>query len=347
MTARFALVGTGFRAHAFARVAAALPDRLRLEGVFAPRTASAGAAFAAEWGVTAWSSLDGLAASRPDFAVVSVHASATPALLAALAERGIPVLTETPLAPHDEAIDAARALERAGARIQVAEQYHLEPLIAAQLAIVRGEYLGDVSQVCVAVAHDYHGISVGRLLLGTGLEQPRSITAFHIPSPIVEGPSRSGDPREERVVTTTRTIAVLEFDGAVLQYDFDDQQYRSWIRSPSVLVRGSRGELRDTRVRYLASFDRPVVSDLVRLETGGAGNHEGMFLRGYSFEGMSLSANEFAPARLADDEISLARILVAMHRYVEGGEAPYSIDQAAYDQQLATAIHRAARRDGA
>lgn len=339
---RFALVGTGFRAAAYARVAAAVPARLQLAGVFGPRSRETADAFAATWGVAAWTDLDALAAARPDFAVVSVHPSAAPALLEALSERGIPVLTETPLAPDEDAIEAALALVRGGARIQVAEQYHLEPLVAAQLALVHSGRLGDITHVTASVAHDYHGVSVGRLLLGSGTEWPRSITASRFLSPIVEGPSRAGDPQEERVVTETHTVAWLDFGGAMLQYDFGDQQYRSWIRTPSVLVRGTRGELRDTHVQYLAAFDRPAHSDIARLSAGGPGSHEGLYFRSYVFEGQTLSENELLPTRLAEDELALARILVAMHRYVEGGPAPYSVEEAAFDQRLATAIHRAA-----
>lgn len=125
-------------------------------------------------------------------------------------------------------------------------------------------------------------------------------------------------------------------------YDFDDQQYRSWIRSPSLLVRGSHGELRDETVRYLDDFRTPAVARLERLDAGGAGNHEGLFLRGYTLNGARVYSNDYLPARLPDEELSIASLLTAMGEYVRGGREVYRVAEAAQDQYLQLMVRRAA-----
>jgi hypothetical protein len=106
----FALIGGGWRAGFFERVAGALPDRFRLTGRYSIR-APAGDA-----------SLDELLAAEPAFVVLAVPRDATPVLLTELAERGVAVLAETPPAPDVDGLRALARLSKFGSRIQVAEQ---------------------------------------------------------------------------------------------------------------------------------------------------------------------------------------------------------------------------------
>jgi hypothetical protein len=338
--ATFAIVGGGFRAEAFLRVAAAVPDRFQVTGVMA-RRAEARQQIGERWSVDTVDALDDLDRGRPDFVVVAVSPSVSTQIIRTLTDAGHAVLTETPVAP-----DLASSLEllelvRAGARIQVAEQYHLEPLLSAQLEIVRRGVLGAVSEASVSVAHDYHGMSVMRRILGVEFENAR-ITARRFTERLQDGPSRQGDPQEDRVVDGIRTSAWLEFDGGLHgTYDFHDQQYRSWIRTPTLLARGSSGELRDETVRHLADAFTPVTSRIERIEAGGAGSHEGKFLRSYAFEGDIVYANPFGRARLADDELSITSLLARMSAYVRGGAPVYSVAEACQDQYLQLEIRRA------
>ncbi|WP_104137555.1 hypothetical protein [Cryobacterium sp. Y62] len=164
-----------------------------------------------------------------------------------------------------------------GALIQVAEQYHLEPMLSSQIAVARSGILGTVREASVSVCHDYHGMSVLRRMLGIGFENA-TITAQERVAPLVAGPTRAGDPQGEHLLTETHSSARLDFGDRLGCYDFSSDQYRSWIRSHSVLVRGERGELRDERgehVRTLDQGDSPLHRRFARVAAGGAGNHEG------------------------------------------------------------------------
>lgn len=336
----FAIVGDGYRAGLIARIIQRLDGPLRLTGVSTRRPERL-EALEREFGVSVWTDTAALAAeAEADFVFVAVQGHEAPGVVAQLSAAGRAVLVETPPAPDVAGLIELAGLVAGGAVIQVAEQYHLEPLVSAQLAVAATGLLGEVTQADVAIAHDYHGISVLRRALGIGFE-PATIRALRAEAPVMWGPDRAGDPREDRLASSTRTLAWLDFDGRLGLYDFDDQQYRSWIRTPRLQLRGSHGELRDTTVRRMRDHRTPVRSEITRLAAGGAGNHEGMFLRGYQLDGEWLDRNELAPARLAEDEIGIARALLGMLAHVQGGPPIYDLAEAAQDHYLGLLIRQA------
>lgn len=350
-TARIGIVGSGFRARTMLRVLHALPDRFEVVGV-AIRNAADRAELAAR-GLPA-AGLPGrpapafasvpelLAGGRPDVVLLTLPAGAAQPVIRDLAAAGVPVLTETPAAGTVEELTALQQLVDDGACVHVAEQYHLEPLVGAQLAVAGSGLLGAVTDAHVSVAHDYHGLSVLRRALGTSFEDA-VITARRDARRVLPSPSRAGDPEDLDLVDTVHATAWLDFGGRVGTYEFDDVQYRSWVRSPALSVRGERGELRDDVVRHVGADGLPRRSTLERVAAGGAGSHEGLFLRGYTLDGDWLYRNEFRPARLPDDELSIARIVAGMADHVlHGAPSPYSVAEAAQDQYLQLEVRRAA-----
>jgi predicted dehydrogenase len=339
---RFGIVGAGWRAHFFLRVARQLPERFRVSGVVARDPARA-AAITAAWQVPAYRDLgELLAAETPAFVVLSVPRLIAPDLLAELAGRRVPALTETPPAADLAGLHAVWQLVAGGACIQVAEQYLFQPLHAARLAVVRSGRLGRVSHAQVSVAHDYHGISLLRLLLDVRFEQA-TITARRFDSQLVAGPTRQGPPLEERVGTSSQVIAQIDFGDRLGIYDFTGDQYFSWIRSPRLLVRGERGEINDARVRFLQDFKTPVTADFRRVDAGHDGNLEGYHHVGILLGTEWVYRNSWAPARLADDEIAVASCLDGMARHVAGGPDVYPFRAAAQDHYFALLVGQAAQ----
>lgn len=336
---RFAIVGGAFRAQAFLRVARELPA-VEACGVVV-RDPRKGAELEARWGVPTCRDLPELLRSQsPDFVVVAVSPGASEKVITQVVAAGLPVLAETPPATDPDGLARLHALARQGARIQVAEQYHLEPLISAQVAIARSGLLGTVTEAFVSVCHDYHSVSLIRRLLGVTFEDA-VITAAQTTSTVTAGPDRHGDPREHRLIEERHVTARLDFGDRVGTYDFSTDQYRSWIRSGQLLVRGDRGELREETVRRIEDFHTPVRMRIERLTAGGPGNHEGLFLRGLTLGHQWLYRNEFAPARLADDELAMASLLDRMRVYVDGGPEVYSLAEASQDNYLQLEIRRA------
>lgn len=148
-----------------------------------------------------------------------------------LAERSIPALTETPPAPDLPGLIALYELVRKGAKIQVAEQYHLQPLHAARIALTCSGKLGTITQAQVSVAHGYHGMSLIRKFLGI-MYEPVTITAWRFSTPLIAGPDRYNPPEQEYVIRSEQTIATLNFGEQLGIFDFTSDQYHSWIRSP-------------------------------------------------------------------------------------------------------------------
>jgi predicted dehydrogenase len=336
----FAIIGGGWRAECFLRVAAALPGAFRVTGLFT-RGEARRAVLASEFGVAAPASLDELFRSGPAFVVVATPWAVTPELLRDLTERGIPALAETPPAPDVAGLRALAPLASAG-RIQVAEQYRFQPLHAARLAVAASGRLGRISQARVSAAHGYHGVDLIRRFLELDAE-PLTISAHRFISPIVAGPDRGGPPPEERIVESEQVVAFLDAGDRLGVFDFTEDQYFSWIRATRVLVRGDRGELDDRRARWLLDHRTPVVVDLMRHDAGHDGNLEGFHHVGYTLGDEWVYRNPVVPARLSDDEIAVATCLARMGAWLEGGPDVCSLADAAQDHYLGLCIGEAVR----
>jgi predicted dehydrogenase len=341
MALSFGIIGSGWRAEFFLRIARDLPEQFPLAGIVV-RNPEKRADLAKRWQAPTFSNLDELLAEkRPDFIVTSVSATANLELVETLSERGLPVLSETPLGRDLKELYRAVDLERAGARVQVAEQYIFQPLHAARLALIESGHLGTIYEADVSIAHGYHGISLLRHFLQTGLRLPK-IVARRFTSRIVAGPHRDRIPNEHKIVDSIRTIAQLDYGDRLGIFDFTGDQYHSWIRSPRLLVRGEEGEINQTTVRLLRRFDTPVQFELVRRDTGQAGNLEGYSHRTISGGGEVLYRNPFPAMRWNDDEIAVATSLARMATYLETGEPAYSVAEACHDCYLDQLIAEAA-----
>jgi hypothetical protein len=341
----FGIIGSGWRTEFFLRIAKELPERFKVAGVVT-RTEDSGKNIEEKFGVRTYRTSDDLLkAAKIDFAVVSVPWKIAPIRTKELVERDVPVLTETPPAPDLNSLIEINKLTEFGAKIQVAEQYHLHPLHAARIAIANSGKLGEISQVQASICHGYHGISLIRRLMGIGFENA-ILTASRIISPLMDGPNRDGGPREEKMIESEQVIASLDFGGKVGIYDFTDDQYFSWIRAKRLLVRGSQGEITDMTVRYLKDFQTPIEYELKRVNMGEYGNLEGSGLKGILAGEEWIYQNPFISGRLSDDEIGVAACLEKMYRYTKTGEDFYSLAEGSQDHYLSLMINEAVKTGG-
>jgi predicted dehydrogenase len=186
----FGIIGGGWRAGFFFRIAQAMPERFRIAGCVA-RTESTRARVKADWNIRVFEDMDDLLKERPEFVVTSVPRAVSGSLLVDLASRNMPVLAETPPASDLQGLIELWKNLPDNARVQIAEQYPFQPLHAARLAFVRSGKLGDIHQVQISVAHGYHGMVLIRKFLSIGWEKA-VVRAFEFKSPLIGGPSRSG-----------------------------------------------------------------------------------------------------------------------------------------------------------
>ncbi|GHO83275.1 Gfo/Idh/MocA family protein [Dictyobacter formicarum] len=337
---RFDIVGGGFRIQAFLRIAYLMPERFQVGGIVV-RDEAKGQAIEEKWHVKTYRTLEELLpASERDFMFLSLPRSVNPLFIRQLVEQGIPVLSETPPTQDLKTLlDLYDFAQKRRAKIQIAEQYHFHPLNAARIALAHSGKLGTISQAQVSVGHDYHGMNLMRKFLGIQFENAQ-IFAHEFTSPLAAGPTRAGLPAEDTNFPSQQVLAYLDFGDKLGVYDFCSDQYRSWVRSSRVLVRGDRGEINNTQVRYLEDILTPIQYELVRQDSNKIGNLEGYFHRGYMAGGEWIYRNPFIPGRLNDDEIAIATCLDRMASYVAGGPDFYSLEDAAQDQYLSLMIQQ-------
>jgi len=341
---RFGIVGSGWRVRALIRAARGTGGTVDVAAL-AARTPAHAAALAAEFKPPVYPTLAAMvAAEAPDFVLTSVPRDVNPGMIREAVAMGLPVLSETPPATSVEELRALWALVEQGARIQVSEQYFLQPHHAARLAFVQSGKLGRVSQVQVSIAHGYHGISLMRRFLGITTELPR-VSAYGFNSPLVEGPGTDGPPAAEKIITSEQLIRRYDFGDRLGVMDFTDDQYFSWVRGQRLLVRGERGELIDDQASYLEDFQTPIHVTFARRHAGHNGNLEGNYLKGITAGEQWWYRNPTAPAELSDDEVAIASLLMRMADYVNGGPNAYSLAEACQDRYFDILCDQALREE--
>ena len=102
---RFGLIGSGWRAEFYIRIAKAMPDVFELSGVLV-RDEAKGRRFAKQMDVTVINTLDELEKTEPEYIVLAVKRGILSEYLPKLFEKGIPVLCETPPGESLEALES-------------------------------------------------------------------------------------------------------------------------------------------------------------------------------------------------------------------------------------------------
>ncbi len=336
----FGIVGSGWRAEFYMRIAKALPELFNICGVVT-RQDEKKATIHQNWGYKVYHTVDELInRCKPDFIVVSVNKKVAAGITEGLLKKGVPVLAETPPAADLQGLIQLNSLVKEGAKIQIAEQYHLQPMNAAILSVIQSRKLGIPNYTHVSFSHGYHAVSLIRKNLGVRFENAK-IQAHEFTFPRIEGFGRTGLPEREIIKDNKHVFAFLDFGGKVGLYDFENNQHRSWARSQRIMTRGERGEVNNDCVKYLKDYKIPIEYYLKRLQTGENNNLEGYFLRGILAGEEWVYRNPFAPVPFSDEEIAIATCLIKMRDYVAGGPEFYSLAQASQDQYLAMMIEKA------
>lgn len=335
----FSIVGSGWRAEYYLNIAKELPHIFHVESVLC-RNEEKGKLLIAKYGVKVNKDLnDFIKKFGGDFAVTAVSRGENLNIALELMNNKIPVLSETPPCEDIEDLKLMISKEEEGGKIQVAEQYHLQPFNGAVIETIKKGLLGEVYHCNVSYAHGYHGISMIRKFMGIGIEDV-DIKGEKFPSKIVISRDRYNIPKEEKEVESLQTIATLKFGEKYAIFDFTGHQYWSPIRKNRILVRGTKGEIINENINYYKDFNTPIFSKFRRLDFGIDNNLEGMGNRGIILNEEIIYTNPFYPSRLSDDEIGVATCLAKMKEYLEYGNEFYSIKEAAYDTYIGILIEK-------
>ena len=337
--ARYLVIGTGYRAGLFVRLAAAFPHRLMATGMVA-RNALRKSDAEQLFGLPGFTSIaDAVTATKPDFVVAAVTWEAAPSVIISSVELGVPILCETPPAPDLRGLNELWSQVGGSGLVQVAEQYPLYPGHVARRRLIERGLIGKPTAVQVSSTHGYHAVALIRSMLGLGYENA-DVTAFRSELGLVQPSTRAGWTGDLSPRPSANVVAHLDFGskGSAL-YDFTDNQSRNPLRSNRTLVRGERGELVDDRVVRMRDETTVVESELRRRQSGIDMNFDGFDLEHIEFEGDAVYRNDWRGGRLADDEIAAASLLEQMLLWVrDDGPEPYPLAEGCQDHLLSLAI---------
>ena len=338
----FGIVGAGWRAEFFCRLAAAMPERLRVSGVFV-RRAEAGERLHAVWGVPVVADLAALLATGPEFVIAAVSWESMPGLIIELVDRNVRVLAETPPAPQADGLRDLWARVGASGLVEVAEQYLLMPGHAVRRQIVEAGVIGDPHHVEIASTHLYHATSLMRGFLGAGAG-PVRVSARAFEASLVHPVGPAGEDWEAHARPTRTTIATLDFgEGRTGLYEFVDGQWWNPLLSRRFLVRGERGEIVDDLVTRIGEGGL-VRSRIEYRRLGVDLDLEGNELESVSFDGRILYRNAWRGSRFSEDDLAVADLLAKTGAWARGeGPGPYSLADACQDHLLGLAIEESAR----
>ena len=144
---------------------------------------------------------------------------------------------------------------------------------------------------------------------------------------VAETDSRYGAVLDGRISQAQRDMVHISFaSGQEAIYDFCPVQYRSFIRSRHLTVRGTKGEWSDTQLLYLDGENLPQRTALLPLipEKYRCLDNQALRDRRRNWNA------ELAPDTV-QDEFAVASMLLDMEGYLAGGASPYPLRDAVED----------------
>ena len=339
----FVVVGSGWRAMFYVRIALRYPECFKLCALLC-RTREKAERIRAEYGIPVTTDARVCEDARPDFVVVAVNRASKFAVTKQWLAKGFAVLSETPAAETADELEELWALRQAGARLQIAEQYTRYPLLAAGLRAVGQGLLGDPYAVSLSLAHDYHAASLIRHMLrfDGGPFPAFKVCGKAYEFPVEETDSRYGPVTDGSVKQRRRVRLTLEFEGGKAAfYDFDGVAYHSAIRARHISVQGRRGEWYDTVLRYTDAAHRPVREELKAWL-------DPAYERLNTRELLELSRKWNPEVRLENpqDEYAVAALMLDLREWLGGGRESYPLSEALEDAYTWLLMDEAARRPG-
>lgn len=335
---RFIIVGSGWRSLYYVRIAKALPQRFELCAMLC-RTEEKAQQMAREHDIPTSTSIDECRAMNPDFVVVVVNKASIAEVAMQWMGYGFCVLSETPAALNLETLNKLWEMHKEGHKLVVCEQYRRYPKFGALIEVARSGLIGEPDILSCSLAHEYHGASLFRALLGLSPSEQFSLTARSYTLPVAQTLTRYDFFTDRRIAQKKRVIAIFEFNnGKVCLYNFDSEQYRSPIRKNTHRLIGRYGEIIDGTVRYLDEKGVAHVSPIevsarkVRTSYDNPNLKEIEEITSIRFEDENLYTPRFGLFGLAQDETAIATMMEGTYLYAKGlAESPYPLEEALQD----------------
>lgn len=315
----FVIIGGGWRAEFYLRIAKALPDTFCVSAVCV-RNPERAEYILKKFNVKVVNSVEEILNESFDFIVNCINKEHISDLSIELADRGYYVLSETPVIKKPEEGHCYK-------KIQIAEQFHLKGTYHVIKKIIDSGIIGTVNHINISVAHDYHAMSLVRFFLND-YQKPQLLCEQSLEDRVLKTNGRAGVIDENKTENTTQKIKLYKFNNATVIYDYNIEQYFSPIRRDRLLIRGTYGEIENNLVRYINSNNEPVCSDIKFVMSGLL---DGFYNDKILFEEKVLFKFPFKEARLSEEETAIAQCLVDMKNYIKTGKELYAYERAYKD----------------
>lgn len=350
----FIIIGSGWRALYYVRIAKAMPDILCLDAMLC-RTQEKADKMAEEFSIHTTTSIEECVGYKPDFAVVAVNKTSICDVSIEWMDRGITVLSETPAALDMESLKKLYRYhmsdDKTDKKQVVAEQYREYPYNKARINLVNSGVLGDISCLNISIAHEYHGFSLIRAYLGIKPDENYTVSGKIYEFPTTQTLTRYDKFTDGRIAPKKRCVAAFEFEsGKVAWYDFDSEQYRSPIRKNMIKVQGVRGELINNELYYLDENNvgrkETIVTDINKVMTGNGNPNLAQVneIKKIAFGDKILYEPVWGLRGLSEDETAIATLMCKTAEYSRGQALPpYSLENALADAYASILLDEAVR----
>ena len=322
----FIVIGGGWRTEFYLRIAQALPEIFNISAICVRNSEKANY-IRKHFNVKVVSTFDEALKTPFDFIVNCINKDNITDFSVELADRGYFVLAETPVTKLQS---GAHNYDR----IQVAEQFHLKGTYQAIKKIIDSGVIGKVNYINLSVCHDYHAMSLMRFFLDD-YEKPKLLGEYNIDDNIIRTNGREGEFEDKSTENTTQRIKMFKFKDATVVYDYNIEQYFSPIRADRILIRGTKGEIENNKVRYLNLQNEYVCSEMKFVTSGLL---DGFYNDKITFEDKILFKFPYGKARLTEEETAIAECLEKMMEYIKSGKELYSYNKAYEDYSYFTRI---------
>ena len=132
---------------------------------------------------------------------------------------------------------------------------------------------------------------------------------------------RSGEITDKKTEVNNRVIKIFKFNKVNVIYNFTNEQYFSPVRKDRIVIRGTRGETENCKVRYYNKNNEFVENEIKTIMSGLL---DGLFCDKIVFEDKVLYTFPHRPARLSEEESAIAACLLGMDSYIKTGKELYS-----------------------
>ncbi len=334
------LVGFGYRARYFYRVAKYVSDEFAISAIVIRNEEKVQEVFE-ETNIFTTTNLDEALEIEHDYVILSVSKDNVVSMLELLFSKGEKVLCETPPADSVENLEKLYDLyKNHNAKIQVSEQYPFWAIYTAYKNIIGADYIGEPQMLKLSKLHGYHGTCMIRELLGTNFSNV-SITGKSFELDLIRTSERSGLYFDGKHKKTKREVLTLEYEnGKVCLWDFNYELYFSHFLSQNIEITGHKGQIVDTTVKYLNSEYVPVIENIVRFDRGVYQNREWSH-QNITMGDVELFRTPFPTARLNDDELAIATCMRKMKEYADSGKEFYKFEYALQDTYLSLLMNEA------